>query len=365
MVPRWRSGGQGHMKLKNGGAEILSCAYRYDALDRLISSDSGSICQRFYLENRLVNEIDSEWFRTVFRYEDILLAESVLDQRSSQIAHLLKTTDGQSSVLHTQFALRSDVFNYTPYGHHDSSISQVGLLRFVGERPEGVTGHYLLGNGYRAFNPAVMRFNTPDNLSPFDKGGLNAYAYCGGDPVNHVDPDGHVAVLFKAASRFLRLIGRTPRSAALAPRLTLKAPAFVKAGRNPERLIAHVDESPPLKALPEDRLATTPRERHVLEGSTKELLTHHRRYAKSTKQMLSEKRKALRREAVERNPVQDFSKSGAKERSTSLSRFERLQLKIAQERRQAGRAEPESLLGQAYGIRSNSSNWRSIISRPV
>ncbi|EGH35731.1 hypothetical protein PSYJA_44541, partial [Pseudomonas syringae pv. japonica str. M301072] len=38
-----------------------------------------------------------------------------------------------------------------------------------------MTGHYLLGNGYRAFNPVLMRFNSPDSLSPFGEGGVNAY----------------------------------------------------------------------------------------------------------------------------------------------------------------------------------------------
>jgi hypothetical protein len=35
-----------------------------------------------------------------------------------------------------------------------------------------------------------MRFLSPDQLSPFGWGGLNAYAYCAGDPVNHSDPSG-------------------------------------------------------------------------------------------------------------------------------------------------------------------------------
>ncbi|RMV11327.1 hypothetical protein ALP17_02676, partial [Pseudomonas savastanoi] len=48
-----------------------------------------------------------------------------------------------------------------------------------------------MGNGYRAYNPVLMRFNSPDSLSPFGKGGMNAYAYCAGDPVNRSDPTGH------------------------------------------------------------------------------------------------------------------------------------------------------------------------------
>ncbi|MCQ9425345.1 RHS repeat-associated core domain-containing protein [Pseudomonas sp. LJDD11] len=62
---------------------------------------------------------------------------------------------------------------------------------FNGELPDPLTGHYLLGHGYRADNPVLMRFNSPDSLSPFAEGGINAYAYCRGDPVNRCDPTGH------------------------------------------------------------------------------------------------------------------------------------------------------------------------------
>ncbi|WP_081263215.1 RHS repeat-associated core domain-containing protein [Pseudomonas putida] len=51
-------------------------------------------------------------------------------------------------------------------------------------------GCYLPGNGYRPYNPALLRFHSPDRWSPFERGGLNPYAYCSGDPVNAVDPTG-------------------------------------------------------------------------------------------------------------------------------------------------------------------------------
>lgn len=41
-----------------------------------------------------------------------------------------------------------------------------------------------------------MRFNKPDTMSPFGKGGVNAYAYCQGDPVNYQDPTGHIPGLY-------------------------------------------------------------------------------------------------------------------------------------------------------------------------
>ena len=47
-----------------------------------------------------------------------------------------------------------------------------------------------------------MRFNSPDSLSPFSVGGKNAYAYCGGDPVNRSDPNGKFAILSNVFSIF-------------------------------------------------------------------------------------------------------------------------------------------------------------------
>jgi len=65
-----------------------------------------------------------------------------------------------------------------------------GALAFNGERLDPFTGCYHLGNGRRAYNPTLMRFQSADRLSPFGKGGINAYAYCRNDPVNFADPSG-------------------------------------------------------------------------------------------------------------------------------------------------------------------------------
>ncbi|MFI8719578.1 hypothetical protein ACIGHF_17065 [Stenotrophomonas sp. NPDC077464] len=37
----------------------------------------------------------------------------------------------------------------------------------------------------------MRRFHIPDQSSPFGRGGMNAYCYCGDDPINHADPSGH------------------------------------------------------------------------------------------------------------------------------------------------------------------------------
>lgn len=77
---------------------------------------------------------------------------------------------------------------YSPYGAHRAIDG--GCLAFTGQFFDSHVGGYHLGNGRRTYNPVLMRFHSPDSLSPFSTGGLNAYAYCAGDPVNRVDPSG-------------------------------------------------------------------------------------------------------------------------------------------------------------------------------
>ncbi|WP_224788108.1 RHS repeat-associated core domain-containing protein, partial [Pseudomonas fluorescens] len=99
--------------------------------------------------------------------------------------------DRQRSVLSLLNANPPCPLAYAPYGHRPLGNGLLSLLGFNGERADPMTGHYLLGNGYRAFNPVLMRFNSPDRWSPFGSGGLNACAYCSGDAVNFQDPSGH------------------------------------------------------------------------------------------------------------------------------------------------------------------------------
>lgn len=67
-----------------------------------------------------------------------------------------------------------------PGGHAKSA--------YTSERLEAAVDWYLLGD--RPYHPLLRRFLGPDTASPFDGGGLNRYAYCGGDPVNRIDPSG-------------------------------------------------------------------------------------------------------------------------------------------------------------------------------
>ena len=184
--------------------ETLLCSYRYDPLDRLVdcTPSAQSPNQRFYLKDRLATEIQGVVQHSIMQHDDKLLAQQ---QRQSSTAETrLLATDQQRSVLNVLDVARLHPLAYSPYGHRPAESGLLSLLGFNGEQPDLVTGCYLLGNGYRAFNPVLMRFISPDSWSPFGEGGLNGYAYCVGDPVNRHDPTGHTPSGFK---RILRAIG--------------------------------------------------------------------------------------------------------------------------------------------------------------
>lgn len=103
---------------------------------------------------------------------------------------LLLASDRLNTVILSPY---SNVSSYTPFGDQRRRTNAcAAALGFTGQYQES-NRTYLLGHGYRAYNPRLMRFHSPDSLSPFNEGGLNGYAYCAGDPLNRHDPSGHQA----------------------------------------------------------------------------------------------------------------------------------------------------------------------------
>ena len=178
------------MVQKNG----LIKTYYYDPLDRLTGVHAGQKNheQFFYDRERLITEKEGAESRSLMQVQNQLLAQVYVDDQSRKTT--LLSTNRQCSVLHSISRSHVNTQAFTPFGHHHIAQGMSGLPGFNGERPDPFTGHYHLGKGHRAYNPQLMRFNSPDQLSPFGAGGLNTYAYCAGDPVNRSDPSGRVSV---------------------------------------------------------------------------------------------------------------------------------------------------------------------------
>ncbi|MDH1632221.1 RHS repeat-associated core domain-containing protein [Pseudomonas mosselii] len=106
----------------------------------------------------------------------------------------LMVIDRSGTILNVAPVNQNHILTYLPYGFRHLRERQAVVLGFNGECQETAFGHYLLGNGYRAFNPVLMRFNSPDSWSPFGRGGFNGYLYSHADPVNRIDPSGHTSL---------------------------------------------------------------------------------------------------------------------------------------------------------------------------
>ncbi|MBF8780696.1 RHS repeat-associated core domain-containing protein [Pseudomonas fulva] len=150
----------------------------------------------FYEGVQLITVHQSQSKHSIMRGLEALLAE--LDDTGH--AKLL-VINSSNSVIQTNHQHRRIPKNYTAYGYVHEQHEETSLISFNGERRMPILGYYMLGNGARAFNPVLMRFQSSDNLSPFQEGGINSYSYCLGDPINFSDPSGHVATSL-LASRF-------------------------------------------------------------------------------------------------------------------------------------------------------------------
>jgi RHS repeat-associated protein len=177
---------------------------------------------------------------------------------------ILLATDQQRSVLNALDAGRSQAIAYSPYGYRPRENGLLSLLGFNGERPDPLTGHYHLGNGYRQFNPVLLRFNNPDSWSPFGAGGINAYAYCEGNPVNTVDPTGHTWRVVKFILRKVRLmdpaiIKQTQQQLAIAQANTVKnIHGIFTSGKTPKNVYTAQLEANKYRQIHSETLSNNP-----------------------------------------------------------------------------------------------------------
>ncbi|AZC64537.1 hypothetical protein C4K28_4122 [Pseudomonas chlororaphis subsp. piscium] len=104
----------------------------------------------------------------------------------------LTGSDSRGSLVLSLSGGVTSTFTYSPFGVATPRRGAAASLPgFNGERVDPFSGVTHLGNGYRAYSPALRRFTCPDSESPFGIGGINPYVYCDSDPINLSDPSGH------------------------------------------------------------------------------------------------------------------------------------------------------------------------------
>ncbi|WP_411562640.1 RHS repeat-associated core domain-containing protein [Pseudomonas shirazensis] len=164
-----------------------TCDYRYDPSGNLTDRILGTTLTRsFYSGGLLTHEQTGSDVLQRIGDASTLFALNRITAGVRTVT--LLGCDAQGSVrLEADNSVRSR--HYTAHGAEPEDPAN-GPYGYAGERREPLTGWYIPG-GYRPYDPLVMGFLSPDSESPFGRGGLNPYTYCGGDPVNRIDPDGH------------------------------------------------------------------------------------------------------------------------------------------------------------------------------
>lgn len=146
----------------------------------------------FYQNDHLRTQSSEDHAQTSLRQSSTALAEQCKFGYATVTAMI--AVDSMGSVLGRVAANTRQSFIYSPYGYRPLTDHMSPALAFNGERPDRFSGLYLLGNGHRGFSTSLRRFISPDTESPFLEGGLNAYAYCFGNPVNLKDSSGRAPV---------------------------------------------------------------------------------------------------------------------------------------------------------------------------
>lgn len=141
----------------------------------------------FYQEGAVCTRWEVGRSRSLIKAAGVPVAEQAIGG-SAQGSMMLASND-TGSVLAESFKGGDRSAGYSPYGFQRGLES---LMGFAGQMRSLLPLGYFLGGGYRFFSIALMRFYSSDNLSPFGMGGINTYAYCGGDPMNRIDPSGHM-----------------------------------------------------------------------------------------------------------------------------------------------------------------------------
>lgn len=168
----------------------------------------------------------------------------------TSVAILLGTDMNGSVICHIHSSRR--IFSYSAFGHDPLNSMDISLIGF-NAIPRAHSGCYLLGNGYRAYNPILMRFNSPDSWSPFGEGGKNSYAYCLGDPINNSDPSGHITAKKIVANN------RTRTSSTNVETIANKFIKNTKKSLNPRQLKNHYPDLLTRELIQASTTESTPR----------------------------------------------------------------------------------------------------------
>src|SRR5579884_216787 len=182
--------------LKGGG---VTKSFAYDALGRRISRTAGGVTTQFLTDPLLGHvwlEAQGSTTTATYTYGNALVRKDGEYPLFDGLGSERTVTNASQSVTAT---INYDAFGHT-VGTTGSSANPYMYAATSGYRTDGDGGLLLVGARY--YDPQVGRFLTRDTVLSEPP-----YLYCHHDPVNCLDPTGHMADMIDELGR---IFGRTP-----------------------------------------------------------------------------------------------------------------------------------------------------------
>ncbi|KAM0251646.1 hypothetical protein ACHAQJ_008106 [Trichoderma viride] len=182
---------RGRLSMVSDAKDKILSQYYYDASSKLVCQKAYEVDIYLHYRGDKLVALTSGDQKISFLSDGKTCWGQTLMQKNGSSQIRLWASDRHGSIMawfDTQKPNNVKQQQFTPYGH-----GAADSLGFNGQWRDSITGWYHLGNGYRVYNPVLKRFHSPDQWSPFLSGEINPYVYCLNDPVNQVDPTGHVS----------------------------------------------------------------------------------------------------------------------------------------------------------------------------
>lgn len=184
----------------NGNLTALgSSSFGWNTRSQLTSTSNGSSSFTYDVlgrrTGRTVSGVTTEYLHDGLNPalvdDDFMLGGLGLDQTyarvsSSETTTFIRDALGSTRLLTDEAGATTASYSYTPYGESSKTGTDGSGFQFTGRENDGAAE--LQYNRARYYSPDINRFISEDPIGL--SGGINTYAYVGGNPVSYTDPLG-------------------------------------------------------------------------------------------------------------------------------------------------------------------------------